>query len=138
MLTAMLAKLAQHYYRPDFTEGQARQLIRDYLSDLEEFDLRDVEAGITAYRRDPKAKFFPTVGQLRERVLEAQKDRLVAASYGNAAKATPQFGESRPTRWWQIPKTLWREGWRESEVPWDEKIRDVSGGEYRWPTRRVG
>jgi len=135
ILTAMLAKLAQHYYRPDFTEGQARQLIRDYLHDLAEFDLRDVDAGVTAYRRDPKSKFFPTVGQLRERILEAQKDRLASARMGTA-KARPQFGDSRPIMWWALPKNLWQPHWSESDVPFDMRVKDAPGGKWRWPHRR--
>jgi hypothetical protein len=63
-ILVLLGKLAVHYWRPDFTPGQARQLYADYVEDLREYSLRDINNAILKYRRDAESKFFPTCGQL--------------------------------------------------------------------------
>lgn len=60
----LLAKLAVHYYRPDFTEAAAQSLIGDMVEDLHKFPIVDTEQAIKQYRRDPKNRFFPNSGQL--------------------------------------------------------------------------
>lgn len=60
----LLGKLAIHYWRPDFTEAQARQLYSDYVHDLRDYAFADINDAIVKYRRDQNAKFYPTVGQL--------------------------------------------------------------------------
>jgi len=49
-IMVLLAKLAVHYYRPDFTEGQAKSLISDMVHDLVEFDVPEVELAIREYQ----------------------------------------------------------------------------------------
>jgi hypothetical protein len=59
----MLSKLAIHYWRPNFTPDQAKQLIFDFIDDLGRYDLADVQRAIVAYRRSPE-RFWPTPGAL--------------------------------------------------------------------------
>jgi len=120
----LLSKLAVHYYRPDFTEGQARQLIGDMVEDLAEYRVDEIERAITAYRRQPpapgKAKYFPDSGTLRNFANIERRERI------EAEKAKPkrfECGESRPIMWWTLPANLWRSHWQESEIPvdhWDQ------------------
>lgn len=63
-ITLMLVKLSAHYWRPDFSEGQARQLIADFIHDLAPFELEDIDRAITRYRSDPANRFFPHPGAL--------------------------------------------------------------------------
>lgn len=127
----MLGKLAVHYYRPDFTEGQARQLILDYLDDLADFPLHVTEKAIRAYRCDPGSEFFPKLGRLIELAKRAERDAEAPS------KPLPALRESRSIRWWSQCKLLWKPHWRESEVPMGEKVRDVPGGPMRDPERVV-
>jgi hypothetical protein len=113
-----LAQLAVHYYRPDFSELQVKFLIGDMVGDLSEFSVPDVEIAITAYRRDPNSKFFPTSGQLRKLASDARKDRLEAASHRSTRS---EFGDSRPILWWTLPRTLWNPAWRAEDVPADHR-----------------
>lgn len=62
----MLSKLAMHYWRPDFTPGQMRHLMADYLEDLRGFTPVQVAEACAKYRRDAANKFFPRTGQLLE------------------------------------------------------------------------
>jgi hypothetical protein len=63
-ILVLLGKLAVHYWRPDFTPGQARQLYADYVDDLREYALSDINDAMVKYRRNAESKFFPTSGQL--------------------------------------------------------------------------
>lgn len=108
----MLSKLAMHYYRPDFTQAQAKLLIADYVRDLAPYALGDVQTAMDEYRRAPDSKFFPAVGELLRRCEAAVKERL--------ARTKPQRPlptESRPIMWWRLPRELWKPHWRESEIP---------------------
>ena len=62
-ILALLAKLSLHYWRPDFTPAQAKQMYADYVEDLREYALRDIAAAMKKYRQSA-ATFFPTSGQL--------------------------------------------------------------------------
>lgn len=109
-----LTKLASHYWRPDFGEAQAKQMIRDYVEDLEEFSVVEVEAAARDYRRNPKNEFFPRSGQLRDLIYAVRKDRADVERYPRRA---PQ--ESRPIMWWMTHP--WKPHWRESEIPEDDR-----------------
>lgn len=63
-ILALLAKLALHYWRPDFTPGQARQVYADYVYDLGPFALSDIASAINKYRQTGANRFFPTSGAL--------------------------------------------------------------------------
>lgn len=121
----MLARLAAHYYRPDFTEGQARSLIGDYCHDLQEFEVADVLEAVRLYRRDPASKFFPPVGTLRKLAVLSAKDRRERFEAEQRGPLKPECGDSRPNMWWCQRRALWKPHWRESEIPtwWTEGKR---------------
>lgn len=116
-IAVLLTKLAVHYYRPDFTEGQAKSLIRDMVEDLSMFTLGEIDGSIKAYRRDGNNRFFPTSGQLRAPILEARKERAQDARISNKDIPT----DRRPLMWWAQAPTLWLPHWQASEVPKDHQ-----------------
>lgn len=61
--TAML-KLQAHYWRPDFSPAQAKELYADYIEDLSDLPPDILDAAIGQYRRNPESKFFPRTGEL--------------------------------------------------------------------------
>ena len=122
----LLSKLAIHYYRPDFSEGQARQLISDMVQDLIEFPVPEIDMAITLYRRDPANKYFPTPAALRAIVLLGRKERAALDRMGQ--KVTPV---NRPLMWWHRPKSRWNVGWLEADVPRGELVRDTEDGPLR-------
>ena len=63
-ILCMLARLALHYWRPDFTPEQAKHLYADYVRDLRPYPITDIRDSIAAYRRRHESKYYPTVGQL--------------------------------------------------------------------------
>lgn len=83
---ALLGRLALHYYRPDFTEGQSKLVIEDMIGDLIEYDPRDVAEACTAWRRKPEASYFPKSGQLIGCIRERHE-----ASIANARANKPAF-----------------------------------------------
>lgn len=105
----MLSKLAQHYYRPDFTDAQARTLIEDYLHDLMEFDLEEVEFAIATYRTSDE-RFFPRSGQLRKIIATRAAERAATARICDRP-----LPDSRPHFWWL--QDHWKPSWKESEIP---------------------
>lgn len=115
MVTALLMKLSVHYYRPDFTEGQARSLIKDFLEDLAEFRVAEIENAILAYRRNAENQFFPKPAQLRELIYADRKEERERTRYAGKAPLT------RPLQWWLQPRALWRPDWRDSEIPKGER-----------------
>lgn len=65
-ISAHLTKLAMHYWRPDFTPGQMRHLMADYLEDLRGHSPAEIADACARYRRNPENKFYPRSGQLLE------------------------------------------------------------------------
>ena len=59
-----LLRLQAHYWRPDFTPAQARELYADFIDDLGHIPPDILDDAIATYRRDPEARFFPRPGQL--------------------------------------------------------------------------
>lgn len=114
LVAIQLAKLAQHYWRPDFTAMQAEALFGDFLEDLEPFDPEEIESTCRTYRQDSRNQFFPKPGQLRERLAASRTDALKMAR----AAAKP-LHDSRPTAWWMRPRQEWKHHWRQSEIPHD-------------------
>lgn len=84
--TALLAKLALHYYRPDFGPTQVKQLIEDFLDDLETWSVYSVERACRAYRNNPENRFFPTPGQLK-----GELDKLEEQSIRSHRASQPAF-----------------------------------------------
>lgn len=112
----MLARLATHYHRPDFGPAQVKLMILDFIEDLSDYTVAEIEIAVRDYRRNPENKFFPKTADLRETCTANRKERASAVG-GGGPKLVPQFGESRPMRWWDKPKQLWRSHWREEEIP---------------------
>jgi len=128
-IAALLAKLAVIYPRQDFTSGQADVLIATYVEDLCGFAVVDIEDAIRTYRRNPKSKFFPAIGELIDLAQKAAKER--GSSSADVRPCIPECGESRPAMWWLLsneatahcPTGLWQPHWKESEIPEREKER---------------
>lgn len=117
-IAAKLAELATIYHRADFSEAQAQILIKTYVSDLAEFAIVDIEDAIRTYRRNPKSKFFPLVGELIEL---AQKAAAGRRSVPGGPRMVPEFGEPRPILWWLRRRKVWEPHWKESEIPANER-----------------
>lgn len=119
LIVQALAKLAAHSaFAPygDLTAGQFESMALDFVNDLAEFGMVEIESAIIAYRQDPKAKGFPTPGKLRELATRARAERRMAAT----PRPAGQTQESRPLRWWYRPRAMWKSHWREDQIPRDE------------------
>lgn len=126
----MLAKLASHYWRPDFSPGQAAAMTADYAEDLADCTLPEIEVAVREYRRNEANVFFPKSAQLRAIVSSNRKHRAEVERLG---PPVAHLG-SRPHCWWMQARQLWQHGWLESEVPPGQKVRD-QGGVLREPER---
>jgi len=109
----MLIRLSAHYYRPDFTEAQAKALIRDMVEDLEEFTIFDVEVAIRTYRRDPANRFFPRAADLRGLIEADRKERRIT---GGKVRGEPEFPDSRPAMWEYTRKRFWQRHWSADDL----------------------
>lgn len=118
----MLAALASHFYRPDFTPAQAAQMYRDYAEDLGGCTIAEIEVAIREYRLRPKIpgkmKPFPGSDDLLELVIANRKHRAEVERLGNAVRV-----DSRPIYWWGQPRERWKPHWREEDIP--EAAREV-------------
>lgn len=119
----MLAALAVHYYRPDFTPGQAKSLIGDMVEDLAEFTVPEIEVAIRGWRKDASKRFFPRGAELAELI---RADRKHRRTIGRTGVAVSEFGDSRPIMWWLQQRKFWKPHWREDEIP-----TDARGDSYR-------
>lgn len=63
-ISALLARLSYHYWRPDFTPQQAALVVDDFIRDLTGVTASELADACDEYRRNPKNRFFPTPGQL--------------------------------------------------------------------------
>lgn len=83
-----LLRLQAHYWRPDFTPAQARELYADFMDDLAHIPPDILDDAIAAYRQNPAERFFPRPGQLlaiAEPILAERRraiSRIESASYG--------------------------------------------------------
>lgn len=80
-IAAILARLALHFWRPDFTPEQARMVIEDYLDDLRGYSPTQIERACMQFRKRPDSTFFPKSGQLlgilgADRELDPPRSRL--------------------------------------------------------------
>lgn len=67
-IAAILAKLALHYWRPNYSPEQARMVMEDYLNHLRGITPAQVQQACDDYIRKPTSKFFPQIGELLELV----------------------------------------------------------------------
>ena len=115
-LAIMLAKLASHYWRPDFSPAQSAALIADYADDLGDCRLTEIELAIRTWRMDAKNQFFPKSAQLRALVLDYREHRAELDKMPPTSGKW-EFGDSRPYYWWQRQRRFWKPHWREEEIP---------------------
>lgn len=104
-------------------------MIADYILDLAEFDVSDVEEAVRQYRKSG-AEFFPKPG-----VLDKLASTVRSQRHATTKPLKPEFGDTRALMWWTFPKTDWKAHWRECEVPSGQKVQDVRGGKFRDPQR---
>lgn len=122
MVAVSLARLAAHYWRPDFTAIQAELLFEDFVADLTGFSNDEIETACRLYRQNGKNQFFPKPGQLREIALAQRKD---AAGMDRISKRP--LTEPRPLLWWLQSRERWEPHWHESQIPADEQARYRDG-----------
>lgn len=92
-------------------------MIEDFVSDLMEFPLPEIDMALQEYRRNGKNKYFPTPGSIREIILHGRAERAAIEKIGPAIKNY----DSRPIMWWMQPKEMWRDHWLESDIPEDTR-----------------
>jgi hypothetical protein len=126
MIATMLAGLAAQFHRDEINEAQAKMLFAQFAEDLDEFAIVDIDAGVKVYRRDPKNRFFPTSGQLREPIIHARGERITrerreaeaareAARKPGGVESRSYVPRDRPSMWWTLP--YWDLSWRLSQIP---------------------
>jgi hypothetical protein len=113
----LLTRLASFYWRPDFGPAQAAAMIEDFVADVCEFPIPEIGAALQEYRRNPKNKFYPTPGAIREIILEGRAER---ASMEKIGAPISNF-DSRPIMWWALSKPLWRDHWLEADIPQEHR-----------------
>jgi hypothetical protein len=84
-ILVLLGKLSLHYWRPDFTPAQAKQLYRDYVEDLRPYPFEEIDRAISKYRANGANRFYPTSGQIIDHILG--KAELEAANPGAPDRA---------------------------------------------------
>lgn len=92
-------------------------MIEDFVSDICEFPVPEIECALQEYRRNGKNKFYPTPGAIREIILEGRKERAAMDKIGDPVR---NF-DSRPFLWWLLPRPLWRPQWREDDIPGEHR-----------------
>jgi hypothetical protein len=112
-------------------------MIADYVLDLAEFAICDVEDACKAYRKDPASEFFPKPGQLFKLASVARRDRNAAEKFAETRGRIPEEKDQRPILWWMQSTKCWPRHWRESEVPSGQLIRDEPDAAWRDPERVV-
>jgi hypothetical protein len=130
----MLVRLASHYHRPDFGPAQVKYMVLDFIEDLADYTLAEIETAIREYRRDTENRFFPRTADILEICHENRKHRAHVLGCDHVSRE-PEFGESRPIRWWSQRRSFWKPHWREAEVPAGEKCRDAISNDFREPVR---
>lgn len=70
-IMALLGKLALHYWRPDFTPGQAKQVYADYVEHLLPYPMVEIAASIKCYQASPDSNFYPSIGRLLQPMTSA-------------------------------------------------------------------
>jgi len=112
--TALL-RLQAHYWRPEFTPAQARELYADFMDDLGHIPPDILDEACAAYRRDPEARFFPRPGQLLAIAEPLLAERRRAAS--RIEKAMNEKPDRGPYR--RSPEEIARI---------DELVRSIASG----------
>lgn len=122
----LVMAMASHFYDKDVSPEQTALKTLDFINDLAEFTITEIQSAFTNYRQDAKRKRFATPGEIRELCYQERKDR-------RDASRPPTRLPSRPSMWWTRCKLRWEPGWHESEVPFGNKIRDTPDSPWRYP-----
>lgn len=97
-IITLLSRLALHYWRPDFTEAQAKLVIQDFVRILSPISYGELDRACTAWLSNAENKFFPKPGELlalakpklQEGSARARKDAYRATSGEEALAAATQ------------------------------------------------
>lgn len=134
-IVALLVKLNSHFPQSKLNEQQAKHKALDFLEDLKEYTVAEIDNAIRDYRTNPESEYFPTPGKLLKILAANKVHRAQVLAIGKPAAF--EFGEGRPLKWWYRPKSSWNDTWREHEVPAGEMIRDSIGSALREPKRHT-
>jgi hypothetical protein len=78
-VSALVAKLMSHYWTADDPEPIRRAQAEDWIADLVEFDLADIVAAITVWRRDSTHR--PTIAHIRQLCIAEEASRNTQSHY---------------------------------------------------------
>lgn len=120
-VAASLARLALHYWRPDFAPQQARLLLADFLSDLAPYSPEEISAACDAYRRSGE-KFFPTPGNLLQHIRQERGPRPRLQTFRAADRnllAGPQATKT-------VAEVLRENGFADAARKWDSNPQEHS------------
>lgn len=115
-VSAILARMALHYWRPDFTPEQTKLLIADYLHDLEEFSPALIETACSVYRKDGKNQFFPKSGQLIELMRPKNPEGEPLYRHARPFTGYPKLEGPRATA--SVAEILEKHGYAEQARAW--------------------
>lgn len=113
-VSAILSRLALHYWRPDFDQGQFRNLLGDFLDDLKAYQPAQISAACDAYRRSGE-KFFPTPGQLLKFIKADSPSRPRLETY-----KPPQIEGRQATK--TVGQVLRDHGMEDAAIRWESKF----------------
>lgn len=116
-ISAILSKLALHYWRPDFTPAQVNLLMGDYLDDLEGKSPYDVDAACRQYRSNPDNQYFPRTGQLLELMGEKCRPSEVQERHSKPFVRYPALDSPRATK--SVAEILKEHGFNGAAERWE-------------------
>lgn len=116
-VSAILARLALHYWRPDFTPEQTKLLIADYLDDLQRYNPDQIALACRDFRMDGGNKFFPKSGEL----IQLIKDRRPPAC-GTRLQRFEGFPPLKgPQATKSVAQVLREHGYFSAAAKWEKK-----------------
>lgn len=113
-ISAILARLSLHYYRPEFSKEQYKLLLGDYVSDLIGFNPIEVEAACSAYRRK-EVQFFPKVGEI---IALIRQDRP-SVSYLPKVERPKEIEYQRTSKLMSVADVLRKNGFERAADTWN-------------------
>lgn len=113
-ISAILARLSLHYWRPDFTEAQFKLLLEDYIFDLSGYTPTEVHNACAAYRRK-ESQFFPKPGEI---IALIRQDRLLP-SYLPKVEKPKEIEYQRTGKLKSVAEVLRQNGFERAADGWD-------------------
>lgn len=89
-ISGILARLALHYWRPDFSPQQAKLLIEDMVCDLQGYSAGQVQDACASYRRKVENRFFPRGAD----IIALMRADMPSRSYLPAYRPPRELGHS--------------------------------------------